>query len=151
VHTIFSDATEIAHFIQPCFIFARQKSRFEKLANLYAINIRPAGAMKLLCIRVSTMHYDNLRASMTHSLPRQRRHNNITRATGGCLVSDFTCSHTLAASFVNRAVPGQGIVATDTEERKAAKYSSLAANYICVHLLLLRHLVPQIWRHPLFL
>lgn len=45
---------------------------------------------------------------------------------------EFTCSHTLAASFVNRAVLGQGIVATDAETHNATKYSSLAANYIFV-------------------
>jgi hypothetical protein len=29
------------------------------------------------------------------------------------------------ANFINRAVPGQGVVTTDAETRKAAKYSSL--------------------------
>jgi hypothetical protein len=53
-------------------------------------------------------------------------------ARGKCLVWDFTCTHTLAASFINRAVLGQSIVATDAETRKAAKYSSLAANYFFV-------------------
>jgi hypothetical protein len=38
----------------------------------------------------------------------------------------------LAASIINRTVFSQCIVAIDAETRKAAKYSSLAANYICV-------------------
>jgi hypothetical protein len=50
-------------------------------------------------------------------------------ATGRCLVWDFTCCHTLAASFLNKAVLGQGFVANDAEARKTSKYSALAANY----------------------
>jgi hypothetical protein len=49
--------------------------------------------------------------------------------TGRCLVWDFTCCHTLAASFLNKAVLGQGFVANDAEARKTSKYSALAANY----------------------
>jgi hypothetical protein len=47
-------------------------------------------------------------------------------AIGRCMVWDFTCCHTLAASFLNKAVLGQGFVA---EARKTSKYSALAANY----------------------
>ena len=53
-------------------------------------------------------------------------------STSLCLVWDFTCSHTLAASFINRAVLGHGRVATDAEARKVSKYSGLAANYMFV-------------------
>jgi hypothetical protein len=35
----------------------------------------------------------------------------------------------LAASFLNKAVQGQGFVANDAEARKTSKYSALAANY----------------------
>ena len=50
-------------------------------------------------------------------------------ANGHCLVWDFTCPNTLAASHLNRAVLGSGIVANDTESRKSTKYSSLSALY----------------------
>jgi hypothetical protein len=42
---------------------------------------------------------------------------------------DFTCCHALAASFLNKAVLGQGFVANDADARKTSKYSALAANY----------------------
>ena len=51
---------------------------------------------------------------------------------GKCLVWDFTCSDTLAHSHLNKAVQGAGIVATDAESRKKAKYSSLPTTYIFV-------------------
>jgi hypothetical protein len=53
-------------------------------------------------------------------------------ANGKCLVWDFTCSHTLAASFLNRAVLGQGTVACDAERRKLTKYTCLSTNYTFV-------------------
>ena len=51
-------------------------------------------------------------------------------AKGRCLVWDFTCPDTLAASHLNRAVLGSGVVANDAESRKSTKYSSsLSALY----------------------
>ena len=50
-------------------------------------------------------------------------------ANGRCLVWDFTCPDTLAASHLNRAVLGSGVVANDAESRKSIKYSSLSALY----------------------
>ena len=50
-------------------------------------------------------------------------------ANGRCLVWDFTCPDTLAASHLNRAVLSPGAVANDAESRKSAKYRSLAAMY----------------------
>jgi len=52
----------------------------------------------------------------------------------------FTCSHTLAASSLNRAVLGPSSVACDAERRKICKYSSLLSTYIFFRLLL-RHSV----------
>jgi hypothetical protein len=50
-------------------------------------------------------------------------------AHGRCLVWDFTCPDTLAASHLNHAVLGPGVVANDAETRKTTKYQSLAALY----------------------
>ena len=50
-------------------------------------------------------------------------------ANGRCLVWDFTCPDTLAASHLNRVVLGSGVVANDAESRKSTKYSSLSALY----------------------
>ena len=50
-------------------------------------------------------------------------------SNGRCLVWDFTCPHTLAASHLNKAVLGPGAVANDAESRKSVKYRSLAALY----------------------
>ena len=50
-------------------------------------------------------------------------------ANGRYLVWDFTCLDTLAASHLNRAVLGSGVVANDAESRKSTKYSSLSALY----------------------
>lgn len=50
-------------------------------------------------------------------------------ANGRCLVWDFTCPDTLAASHINRAVLNPGAVANDAESRKASKYRSLSATY----------------------
>ena len=50
-------------------------------------------------------------------------------ANGRCMVWDFTCPDTLAASHLNRAVVGVSCVANDAETRKSAKYSSLSALY----------------------
>ena len=50
-------------------------------------------------------------------------------ANGRCLVWDFTCPDTLAASHLNRAVVSPGSVANDAEDRKTEKYLSLAPLY----------------------
>ena len=50
-------------------------------------------------------------------------------ANGRCLVWDFTCPDTLAASHLNRAVVSPGSVANDAEDRKTAKYLTLAPLY----------------------
>ena len=50
-------------------------------------------------------------------------------ANGRCLVWDFTCPDTLAASHLNRAVISPGLVANDAEDRKTAKYRTLAPLY----------------------
>ena len=50
-------------------------------------------------------------------------------ANGRCLIWDFTCPDTLAASHLNRAVLSPGAVANDAESRKALKYRSLSATY----------------------
>jgi hypothetical protein len=50
-------------------------------------------------------------------------------ANGRCMVWDFTCPNTLAASHLNRAVLSPGAVANDAEQRKSLKYRSLAAMY----------------------
>ena len=50
-------------------------------------------------------------------------------ANGRCLVWDFTCPDTLAASHLNRAVVNPGSVANDAEDRKSAKYLTLAPLY----------------------
>ena len=51
------------------------------------------------------------------------------RNKGRCLVWDFTCLDTLAASHLNRAVVSSGSVANDAEDRKTAKYLTLAPLY----------------------
>jgi len=61
-------------------------------------------------------------------------------ANGRCLLWDFTCSHTLAASFFNRAVLGPSNVVCNVERRKICKYSSLLSIYIFFRWLL-RHSV----------
>jgi hypothetical protein len=50
-------------------------------------------------------------------------------ANGRCMVWDFTCPDTLASSHLNHAVVGPGIVASDAERRKTAKYSALSPMY----------------------
>jgi hypothetical protein len=50
-------------------------------------------------------------------------------ANGRCLVWDFTCPDTLAASHLNRAVVSPGLVANDAEDRKTVKYRTLAPLY----------------------
>jgi hypothetical protein len=50
-------------------------------------------------------------------------------SNGRCLVWDFTCPDTLAASHLNHAVVSPGAVANDAECRKTAKYQSLSALY----------------------
>ena len=47
-------------------------------------------------------------------------------ANGRCLVWDFTCPDTLAASHLNRAVVSPGLVANDAGDRKTVKYRTLA-------------------------
>jgi len=50
-------------------------------------------------------------------------------ANGRCLVWDFTCPDTLAASHLDRAVLSPGAIANDAENRKRSKYLSLSAQY----------------------
>lgn len=50
-------------------------------------------------------------------------------ANGRCLVWDFTCPDTLAASHLNAAVLSPGAVANAAESLKVAKYRSLSALY----------------------
>jgi hypothetical protein len=50
-------------------------------------------------------------------------------ANGRCMVWDFTCPDTLAASHLNRAVVSPGAVANDAESRKTLKYRSLSPLY----------------------
>jgi hypothetical protein len=51
-------------------------------------------------------------------------------SNGRCLIWDFTCPDTLAASHINRAVTGPGLVADDAEQRKTLKYRSLSPHYL---------------------
>ena len=44
---------------------------------------------------------------------------------GRCLMWDVTCPDTLAASYLDKAVTGPGVVATDAEMRKRHKYSTV--------------------------
>jgi hypothetical protein len=44
---------------------------------------------------------------------------------GRCLIWDVTCPDTLAASYLDKAVTGPGVVATDAETRKRHKYSTV--------------------------
>ena len=50
-------------------------------------------------------------------------------ANGSCLVWNFTCPDTLAASHLNRAVVSPRSVANDAEDRKTVKYLTLALLY----------------------
>ena len=47
---------------------------------------------------------------------------------GRCLVWDFTCPDTTAASHLNRAAVGAGVGASDAEEKRA-KYASLSSMF----------------------
>jgi hypothetical protein len=51
---------------------------------------------------------------------------------GRCLLWDVTCPDTLAASHVDHAVTGPGVVATIAENRKRSKYAALCAAYYFV-------------------
>ena len=53
----------------------------------------------------------------------------LSWANGRCLVWDFTCPDTLAASHLNRAVQSPGTIANDAESRKTSKYLSLSVQY----------------------
>src|SRR5664279_86726 len=44
---------------------------------------------------------------------------------GRCLMWDVTCPDTLAASYLDKAVTGPGVVATEAETRKRQKYSTV--------------------------
>jgi len=46
-------------------------------------------------------------------------------SSGRCLAWDFTCPDTLAASHLNSAVTGCGVVATEAESKKKVKYACL--------------------------
>ena len=50
-------------------------------------------------------------------------------ANGRCMVWDFTCPDTLAASHLNHAVIGPGAVANHAESRKTVKYNALSPLY----------------------
>ena len=50
-------------------------------------------------------------------------------ANGRCMVWDFTCTDTLAASNLNHAVLRPGAAANDAESRKSTKYQSLSPLY----------------------
>jgi hypothetical protein len=83
------------------------------------------------------------RALMSANIPAMLEPNSLCRddgkrpdgltvlpwANGRCLVWDFTCPDTLAASHLNRAVLSPGAVANDAENHKMTKYSSLSAQY----------------------
>ena len=43
-----------------------------------------------------------------------------------CLAWDFTGPDTLAASHLNNAINGPGVVACEAEEKKRAKYATVA-------------------------
>jgi hypothetical protein len=69
-----------------------------------------------------------------HSLSRDdgKRPDGLTVlpwANGRCMVWDFTCPDTLAASHLNHAVVGPGAVANHAESRKTAKYNALSPLY----------------------
>jgi hypothetical protein len=49
--------------------------------------------------------------------------------SGRCIVWDFTCPNTLAASHLNYAVVGPGAVANPAESRKTMKYNALSPLY----------------------
>ena len=44
---------------------------------------------------------------------------------GRCLIWDVTCPDTLAASYLDKAVSGPGVVATEAETRKRHRYSTV--------------------------
>ena len=83
------------------------------------------------------------RALASASVPAMLEPNSLSRddgkrpdgltvmpwANGRCLVWDFTCSDTLAASHLNRAVVSPGAVADFAERRKSEKYRSLSPFY----------------------
>jgi len=62
---------------------------------------------------------------------RQAPRRSVSRAVEGgrCLVWDFTCPDTFAASHLNRAVTGAGADTTEAEAKKKLKYSRLSATY----------------------
>ena len=51
---------------------------------------------------------------------------------GRFLAWDFTCPDTLAPSHINRAILGPGIVASDVEALKSAKYAQLPTSMLFV-------------------
>ena len=53
----------------------------------------------------------------------------LSWANGRCMVWDFTCPDTLAASHLNYAVIGPGAVANHAESRKTVKYNALSPLY----------------------
>jgi len=44
---------------------------------------------------------------------------------GRCLIRDVTCPDTLAARYLDKAVTGPGVVATEAKTRERQKYSSV--------------------------
>jgi len=92
--------------------------------------------VKVKCIKTEQKIEYNSRLEPS-TLPRDdgKRPDGLNTAPwkeGRCLVWDFTCPDTLAASHLDRAVSGPGAVATEAEARKRSKYSSLAATYYFV-------------------
>ena len=51
---------------------------------------------------------------------------------GRCLAWDFTCPDNLAPSYINRAILGPGIVASDAETLKSAKYAQLPTSMLFI-------------------
>ena len=48
---------------------------------------------------------------------------------GRCLIWDVTCPDTLAASYLDKAVSGPGVLATKAETRKRHKFSTVIVHF----------------------
>ena len=71
--------------------------------------------------------WNQIRCAVTMARAQMAWPYVLALAKGRCLVWDFTCPDTLAASHHNRVVLGSGVVANDAESRRSTKYSSLSA------------------------
>ena len=69
------------------------------------------------------VHGDNKRPDGVSTMPWSE---------GRCLAWDFTCPDTLAPSHINRAILEPGIVASDAEALKSAKYAQLPTSMLFV-------------------